>query len=86
MPTPQPGESQDDFTSRCIPIVIDDGTAEDNDQAVAVCNSMWEKQQEAAIMPFKDALALLEALQGDLEALGEVTKTVNPTRHQTFLS
>jgi len=46
MPTPNEGESQKDFVSRCIPIVLEDGTAEDNDQAVAVCNSMWEQDQE----------------------------------------
>lgn len=42
MPTPREGESRDDFVSRCIPIVLDDGTAESNDQAVAICNSMYE--------------------------------------------
>jgi hypothetical protein len=31
---------------RCIPIVIDDGTAEDSDQAVAACSSMWEEARE----------------------------------------
>jgi HK97 family phage prohead protease len=45
MPTPNEGESRDDFVSRCIPIVLEDGTAEDQDQAVAVCNSMWEEAQ-----------------------------------------
>ncbi|MGD8500356.1 MAG: HK97 family phage prohead protease [Phycisphaerales bacterium] len=29
--------------SRCIPVVLEDGTAESQDQAVAVCNSMWEE-------------------------------------------
>jgi hypothetical protein len=42
MPTPQPDETRDDFVSRCIPIVIEDGTAEDGSQANAICNSMWE--------------------------------------------
>ena len=46
MPTPKEGETQKDFVKRCIPIVLEDETAEDNDQAVAVCNSMWEKAQE----------------------------------------
>lgn len=46
MPTPNEGESQKDFVARCIPIVLEDETAEDNDQAVAVCNSMWEESQE----------------------------------------
>jgi HK97 family phage prohead protease len=42
MPTPNTGESRNDFVSRCIPIVLDDGTAESQDQAVAICNQMWE--------------------------------------------
>jgi len=46
MPTPREGEERDEFMERCIPQVIDDGTAEDQDQAVAVCSSMWEQAQE----------------------------------------
>jgi hypothetical protein len=45
MPTPHANESRKDFVSRCIPIVLDDGTAGDSDQAVAVCNSMWEDRK-----------------------------------------
>lgn len=47
MPTPTTGESHDDFISRCIPIVIDDGTASDEEQAVAVCESLWDQEQSA---------------------------------------
>lgn len=43
MPTPREDESKDKFIERCIPIVLEDGTAEDNDQAFAVCQSMWEE-------------------------------------------
>lgn len=44
MPSPRTGESRDDFVSRCIPVVLDDGTAKDRDQAVAICNSMWDEK------------------------------------------
>ena len=47
MPTPKAGETKKDFIARCIPIVIDDKTAEDTDQAVAICNSVWAEAQEA---------------------------------------
>jgi phage head maturation protease len=47
MPTPNEGESREDFVKRCIPIVIDDGTAKDQDQAVAICNSMFDKKSLA---------------------------------------
>ena len=46
MPEPGQGESRTDFVERCIPIVLEDGTAEDGDQAVAVCNSMWEQAHQ----------------------------------------
>ena len=53
MPTPEKDEEKDDFVERCIPIVIDDGTAKDPDQAVAVCNSIWEESKREASMYFK---------------------------------
>jgi len=43
MPKPTEGESQKDFVSRCIPIVMDEGTAGDNKQAAAICYSIWKK-------------------------------------------
>jgi HK97 family phage major capsid protein/HK97 family phage prohead protease len=42
MPTPGANETQDDFMSRCIPMVMGDGGASSHDQAIAMCNSMWE--------------------------------------------
>jgi hypothetical protein len=39
MPTPSAGETEQDFMSRCIPILINEG--KDQDQAVAICASMW---------------------------------------------
>ena len=56
MPEPGQDETHDDFIDRCIPIVIDDGTAESPEQAVAVCNSIWDKDKDkqGASMPKKD--------------------------------
>ena len=53
MPEPKEGESQKEFVSKCIPIVLEDGTAKDQNQAVAVCNSMWEKAQEGKAANFQ---------------------------------
>lgn len=41
MPTPRANESEEEFVKRCIPIVIQEGTAEDGSQANVVCHSMW---------------------------------------------
>ena len=43
MPKPGDGEKEKDFIKRCIPIVIDEGTAGDNKEATAICHSMWRK-------------------------------------------
>lgn len=44
MPTPQPKrEKRPDWLNRCIPVVLQDGTAKDSKQAVAICSSMWRE-------------------------------------------
>ena len=45
MPTPRKGEKKPAFISRCIPIVINDGTAKDQKQAAAICYSLWAKSK-----------------------------------------
>src|SRR3972149_435100 len=52
MPTPQAGEMHDDFIERCIPMVIDEGTAESPEQASAICNSMWEEAKRGIKMNY----------------------------------
>ena len=42
---PSAGESKDDFVSRCIPFVINEG--KDADQATAICYSYWDSKFEA---------------------------------------
>jgi HK97 family phage prohead protease len=46
MPRPHAGESEDDFMDRCIPYVLDDGTADDEDQAVAICMHIYEERSD----------------------------------------
>jgi len=43
MPTPIKGEGRNKFVNRCIPIVMDEGTAKSAPQAVAICSSIWRK-------------------------------------------
>ncbi len=45
MPDPQPNESKDDFMERCVPQVLDEGTADDNPQAVAICEAFWSERE-----------------------------------------
>jgi len=53
MPTPHQDESREDFIKRCIPIVLDEGTAEGNDQAYAMCNSMFDDKRGASSTAYR---------------------------------
>ena len=44
MPIPNSNEQQDEFIKRCVPILVGEG--KENDQAVAICNSVWENRKE----------------------------------------
>jgi len=46
MPTPGENEEQSKFISRCIPIVLKEGTAKDNKQASAICYSIWRESKK----------------------------------------
>lgn len=46
MPTPNKGESEKDYVTRCIPIVLNEGTAEDSTQAAAICHSMYKEHKK----------------------------------------
>lgn len=46
MPSPQPNESESTFIDRCIPMVLSEGTAENQDQAYAICQDMWDNSNK----------------------------------------
>ena len=48
MPKPRPNETKDAYISRCIPMVMRDGTAKDNKQAYAICSSKYEEAHMTA--------------------------------------
>jgi HK97 family phage prohead protease len=53
MPTPRQDETRDEWLERCIPVVLEDGTAEDEDQAVAICMQMWRDRAKGVSMNTK---------------------------------
>jgi HK97 family phage major capsid protein len=63
MPKPSDGESEKDFVERCIPMVIDDGTAKDGKQAFAVCTSMFGEAQKAVKLGARNSARDGERLQ-----------------------
>ena len=46
MPSVRKGESRKSFVSRCVPIVIREGTAKDGSQGTAICNSIWKNRNK----------------------------------------
>jgi len=41
MPLPKKGEKEKDYMSRCIPMLVKEG--KNQDQAVAICSSMFKR-------------------------------------------
>lgn len=48
MPTPQEGETREEWLERCIPVLVEEGR--EQDEAVAICNSMWEEKDKKYIL------------------------------------
>lgn len=71
MPKPKSGESEKDFVARCIPIVLEDGTAEDQEQAAAVCYSMYREVREMEYGTAAEKIKALYALAKELMAMLE---------------
>ncbi len=45
MPNVNPGESEKDYVSRAIPIILGEGTTKDPKQAAAIAYSMYRQQK-----------------------------------------
>lgn len=65
---------------RCIPVVLDDGTAADSDQAVAVCSSMWDDATKGDTMNRAYALLTVKAVQDDRRIITGIATTPSPDR------
>ena len=72
---PRAGESEDEFISRCIPVVQEEGY--EGDQAVAICYSYWEGDFEDCV-DCKNEFDLEDACWPGWEAIG--TKMKNGKR------
>ena len=87
MPTPDKGEEKDKYISRCIPIVINEGTAKDSSQAAAICHSMWEqhqkkqeadKENELKEYTFECSLHIVEMNTSLITTLTDNTNSIKP--------
>jgi hypothetical protein len=46
MPSVNPGESQKDYVSRAIPVILNEGTTKDPKQAAAIAYSMYRRRNK----------------------------------------
>jgi HK97 family phage major capsid protein/HK97 family phage prohead protease len=46
MPKPKPTETHPQWMDRCMKVVMGDGSASSQDQAIAMCSSMWEQEHK----------------------------------------
>jgi HK97 family phage major capsid protein/HK97 family phage prohead protease len=66
---------------RCIPVVLDDGTAEDQDQAVAICSQMWrDRHKEASTMNRAYSILEVKAFNNEERTIEGVATTPSPDR------
>jgi HK97 family phage prohead protease len=75
-PKPQEGESREDFMSRCIPILINEG--KDKDQAVAICSSIFDNKAHYSdkLLGNEGQDPISEPQSKELE-IGDVKKVIN---------
>ena len=71
MPTPNAGESEKDFVSRCIPYIIKEGTTKDPSQAAAICHGIWRKKHKGQNMTERVLLHLCADLKTESVLLNE---------------
>ena len=45
MPVPRNNEKKNDFIKRCIIVTRRDGAAKNTNQAVAICNDIWDRER-----------------------------------------
>jgi hypothetical protein len=79
MPQPKEGEELQEFVERCIPDVLEHGTAEDSDQAYAICRSIWNEAQEDKAM-----ISLEEYLIVEVKASTEEDKEAQRKRAEKY--
>lgn len=66
MPTPTNKETRKEFVSRCVPIVLHEGTTKDPSQAAAICYSKWKEYKKNTRADWTEEVDDLESAIQDL--------------------
>jgi hypothetical protein len=77
---PRAGEEKDEFLGRCIPVYVKEGKPQD--QAVAICYSMWRRKDEERIIKKIDMY--LDETEGGATTSGDVA--VNTSGKSTSIA
>src|SRR3990167_3046428 len=87
MPDVKPDENEKDFMERCIPMAIEEGTAEDAEQASAICRAIFEKHMAGESKPAEPSPAEpVKNLDGDvLINFGSAVKALGSGRVGGYL-
>lgn len=49
MPTPRQNETRDQFMNRCISVVMNNGTAQNVQQAYEICQNIYNRSNKATV-------------------------------------
>lgn len=84
MPKPHPSEeTESEWMSRCIPVVLDDGTADDQDMAVAICLNMWrdaKKKKDAGMLNRAYSILEVRSVSEDKRIIRGMATSPSPDR------
>lgn len=85
MPNKVKGESRDSYIKRCIPEVINDGTAKDGKQAYAICSSKFdEKMVTVEQLERKEFFIKSDTEEGDIKIISFVSEPAIQVHSELF--
>lgn len=84
MPEPGQSESREEFISRCIPILRKEGKSQD--QAVAICNSLWSQKRGKEMHRLITTEGLKVKEDGEELLVVGLAATTHPDRENDVLS
>jgi HK97 family phage prohead protease/HK97 family phage major capsid protein len=80
---PHKGESQSDFMGRCVPEMLDADSSRTNDQAVAICASIWRDKDKEAHMATSKTAALRKVNKDSVDDI-EPDDCPDPQSEETY--
>ena len=85
---PTPNESRDEFMQRCSTQMLDDGEAEDGEDADTMCATMWDDAGMKSAAPMKRAYGFLQikSVNDEQRIIEGMASTPSPDRMQDVVN